>query len=174
MVGKELARFAFKKILPLCDAPPKVKALKLVPKLANSAAVISRIVLVASVEPLMCIRLVVVVGFKVREPVPDRVDDQSILLPVRLILPIPVTAPVNAIVPVPELIVMLLVAPAIARDTVIFALLALLSRVKSECSVTGIVLPKVIAPLPDVLVVVAIVPPMLSAEGLVGAKAPPE
>ena len=53
MVGKELARFAFKKILPLCDSPPKVKELKLVPKLANSAAVRSRIVLVASVEPLI-------------------------------------------------------------------------------------------------------------------------
>ncbi len=174
MVGKELARFAFKKILPLCDAPPKVKALKLVPKLASSAAVISRMVLVASVEPLMCIRLVVVVGFKVREPVPDRVEDQSILLPVKLMFPIPVTAPVNAMVPVPELIVMLLEAPARARATVIFALLALLSNVKSECKVTGIVLPNVIAPPADVLVVVAIVPPRLSADGIVGAKAPPE
>ncbi|BEI41389.1 hypothetical protein PHIN9_13200 [Polynucleobacter sp. HIN9] len=89
-------------------------------------------------------------------------------------LPIPVTAPVNAMVPVPELIVMLLVAPAMARATVMFALLALLSSVKSECKVTGIELPKVITPLPDVLVVVAMVPPILSADGIVGAKAPPE
>lgn len=95
-------------------------------------------------------------------------------MPVKLISPIPVTAPVKVILPVPALIVMLLEAPAIARATETFALLALLSKIKSECKLIGIVLPKVIVPLPAVVVVVAIVPPRLRAEGMVGAKAPPE
>ena len=39
---------------------------------------------------------------------------------------------------------------------------------------TGIELPRVIAPLPAELVVVAIVPPKFNAEGMVGANEPPE
>lgn len=50
MVGKELARSALRRILPICDAPPKVTELKPLPKLVSSLAVMSRIVVVASVE----------------------------------------------------------------------------------------------------------------------------
>ena len=111
----------------------------------------------------------------VKTPVPSRVEDQSTLLPLKVIAPIPVKAAVMEIVPVPELVVRSLPAPVIALAIVIVPLLALLLSVKLEFSDTEVLeSPNVIKPTPALLLLVVIVPPKLSEDGLVGAKAPPE
>ena len=146
--------------------------MKLLPRLVISAEVISKIEVVASVEPLTWIRLLVVVGLSVKTPVPSRVEDQSTLLPLKVIAPIPVKAAVIEMVPVPALAVRSLPAPAIALAMVISPLLALLLSVKSEFKVTGLELPRVITT-SSALELVVIVPPKLKEEGDVGANEPP-
>ena len=112
---------------------------------------------------------------RVRTPVPSRVDDQSILLPLKLSPPMPVNAAVIKIVPVPVFSVKSLPAPAIALATVIVPLLALLFRVRFELSAKEVLeSPNVIYPAPAVLLLVVIVPPKLNEDGLKGTKEPPE
>ena len=111
------------------------------------------------------------VGLRVNTPVPSSVEDQSTLLPLKLIAPIPVKAAVIEMVPVPALALRSLPAPAIALAIVIVPLLALLLSVKSEFKVTGLELPRVISP--SALELVVIVPPKLKEEGDVGANEPP-
>ena len=119
--------------------------------------------------------MLVVVGLSVKTPVPSRVEDQSTLLALKVIAPIPVKAAVIEIVPVPALAVRSLPAPAIALAIVIVPLLALLLSVKFEFNVTDVLeSPKVIEPAPALLLLVVIVPPKLSEDGLEGANAPPE
>ena len=74
----------------------------------------------------------VVVGLRVNDPEPSKEEDQSILLAVKLRLPIPVTAPVIEIAPVPALTVKFLAPPEIARAIVTLELLVLLSKVRCE------------------------------------------
>lgn len=173
VTGTDLDKFAFKKILPLCVAPPNTSPLKLVPKLPNSVAVISKILGVASVDPFTWIKLLVVDGLRVSRPAPSTVDDQSILLPINVRLPIPDRAAVIEIAPVPEFKVSPLPLPVIALAMVMTPLLALLLRVKSAFKVTGLELPRVMLPTPAELVLVVMVPPKLKDEGDDGANEPP-
>ena len=115
------------------------------------------------------------VGLSVNTPVPSSVDDQSTLLPLKLIAPIPVKAAVIEMVPVPALALRSLPAPAIALAIVIVPLLSLLFSVKPEFNDKEVLeSPRVIVPAPALLLLVVIVPPKLSEDGLVGANAPPE
>jgi hypothetical protein len=107
--------------------------------------------------------------------VPAIAADQSISLPVKTRLPIPLKAEVIEIDPVPALRVKALPAPAIVAELaiVIFELLALVLTVKPAPNVTAVLeSPKVTAPEETWLVV--IVPAKLNVDGEVGAKAPPE
>ena len=69
---------------------------------------------------------------RVNDPEPSKEEDQSILLAVKLKLPILVTAPVMEIRPVPALMVKSLAPPEMARAIVTLELLVLLSKVRCE------------------------------------------
>lgn len=135
-------------ILPLCDMPPKVTPLKVLPNKANLAAVMSKVLAPTSLEPPTLITLVVVVGFKLRVPVPAMEAVQPISLPMKLKAPMPLKAEVMEMVPVPAFNVSAFPAPAIVAELakVMLELLVLELIVVSASKTTDVsASPRVIA-----------------------------
>ena len=164
-------------ILPLCDPPPIVTTLNVLPINASSEARISNVLAPASAVPPRLITFVAVVGLSVNVPVPATAALKLISSAINDRLPIPLNADVTEIKPVPALRDKVLPAPAIVLELarVMVELLAVVLMVKLAPKTTAVLAsPSVTAPFPAVVLLVTILPDKFKVAGRLGLNAPPE